>query len=395
MSIQHITLVLDAGDLCAQEKAVLTAFCNYTNPAGQTFAGEARLAATAGMPERTFRTWRARLVERGLLVCRRKGRHVKTGGQLTSRTRVNLELLAKMRNPVFDRKFTDDDELIPLPEEGYRPSVASKGVTGRQQPQRQAVGSLNVRPWAASTSGRGRPVINRQGAVSGASSEANGSLRAPTTPAEPPLEAPARPERNQEEMKMISDVEPPAADEHSNGAKESRTLKSLRSPVTKIDVFSYCPHDWTSQAGQAWLHGAKKDLEELAAPINWARPQGEAAMDDSLFIEWQEDAHRQERGLLEMLATLSDPQGLDTTKRRVRGDRHSREREQAAGERERRAEEREAARMAKKAEEDRKYVRWLEGKQRAAQERGVPCECAEVMRRTHRECEACTKVLVA
>jgi hypothetical protein len=108
MSIQHIALVLEAGGLNAQEKAVLIAFCNHTDPNGKTFAGEARLMREAGMPRTTFQRWRGDLVKRNLLLSRRRGRA--GGGRTTSDTYVNLEALRSMRDPFFGTVASDRPE---------------------------------------------------------------------------------------------------------------------------------------------------------------------------------------------------------------------------------------------------------------------------------------------
>lgn len=108
MSVQHIAMVLEADDLCAQEKAALVAFCNHTDATGKTFAGEERLMREAGMPRSTFRRWRAKLVERGLLISREK-RNAKQQ-RMTSDTWVNLRMLAEMRDPWFNRPGRPADE---------------------------------------------------------------------------------------------------------------------------------------------------------------------------------------------------------------------------------------------------------------------------------------------
>lgn len=101
MSIKHIDLVLKAKGISPRHRAVLTAFCNYTDKRGKTFAGEDRLRREAGMPLSTFRRNRAELVELGLLASKRRGRQ--SGGQQTADTWVNLRKLAQMRDPWFDR----------------------------------------------------------------------------------------------------------------------------------------------------------------------------------------------------------------------------------------------------------------------------------------------------
>lgn len=129
MSVQHIALVLEAADLCAQEKAVLTAFCNHTDPNGKTFAGEERLMREAGMPRTTFQRWRSTLAKRELLFSRRKGR--KGGGRTTSDTYVNLAALRAMRDPFFGNVTADrpDDENPFSQVDSNGPASGAKGAT--------------------------------------------------------------------------------------------------------------------------------------------------------------------------------------------------------------------------------------------------------------------------
>lgn len=129
MSVQHIALVLEAADLCAQEKAVLTAFCNHTDPNGKTFAGEERLMREAGMPRSTFQRWRSALAKRELLFSRRKGR--KGGGRTTSDTYVNLAALRAMRDPFFGNVTADrpDDENPFSQVDSNGPASGAKGAT--------------------------------------------------------------------------------------------------------------------------------------------------------------------------------------------------------------------------------------------------------------------------
>lgn len=108
MSIQHIALVLEAADLTVQESAILIAMCNHTDTNGKTFAGEERLMREAKLRKTQFRTWRARLVERELIVSRRRGRQ--GGGRTTSDTYVNLAKLRSMRDPFFGGRTNDRPE---------------------------------------------------------------------------------------------------------------------------------------------------------------------------------------------------------------------------------------------------------------------------------------------
>lgn len=126
VSIQHIALVLEASGLCAQEKAILIAFCNHTDASGKTFAGEQRLMREAGMSRTTFQTWRAKLVTRKLIFSRNKGRQ--GGGRTTSDTWVNLSLLREMRDEFFGAKAADrPDDENPFASEGNGPVDGAKG----------------------------------------------------------------------------------------------------------------------------------------------------------------------------------------------------------------------------------------------------------------------------
>jgi hypothetical protein len=108
VSIQHVSLVLEAADLAVQEKAILIALANHTDPNGKTFAGEERLMRESSLKKTQFRTWRARLVERELILSRRRGR--RGGGRTTSDTYLNLDKLRSMRHPFFGAVVTDRPE---------------------------------------------------------------------------------------------------------------------------------------------------------------------------------------------------------------------------------------------------------------------------------------------
>lgn len=142
-------MVLHADDLCAQEKAVLIAICNHTDPTGKTFAGEQRLMREAGMPRTTFQRWRSKLVERGLLISRDR-RSAKQ--RLTSDTWVNLTTLRAMRDPWFDQKGRPADE------EDENPFGVSAG-------QAQAP---SVEPRVSDLTSTQAPSVGNLGPVSGA-----------------------------------------------------------------------------------------------------------------------------------------------------------------------------------------------------------------------------------
>ncbi|MCB5910358.1 hypothetical protein [Streptomyces pinistramenti] len=144
MSVQHIALVLEASGLCAQEKAVLTAMCNHTDPAGKTFAGEERLMRESGMPKSTFRRWRAQLVDRNLLISRRKGRT--GGGRATSDTWVNLEALRAARDPFFGTHPTDRPE-----DENPFAAAQSNGLTGETKGGGNGLTSETINSLASET----------------------------------------------------------------------------------------------------------------------------------------------------------------------------------------------------------------------------------------------------
>lgn len=105
MAIAHIALVLDAGGLSGSEKLVLLAYCNHTDAYGYTWAGVPRIADETGVSERTVQRTNDLLRSRGLLKSAERF-NPKTGRQITSLTRVNLDLLASMKRP--PRDYADD-----------------------------------------------------------------------------------------------------------------------------------------------------------------------------------------------------------------------------------------------------------------------------------------------
>lgn len=104
MSIQHMQMVFDAGDLTSAEKSVLLAYCNFTDAHGYCWPGVERIADMTGISVRTIKRTRAALTERGLLGSKR--RLNSTGQSITSMTRVNLTMLADLKRPA--RNYDDN-----------------------------------------------------------------------------------------------------------------------------------------------------------------------------------------------------------------------------------------------------------------------------------------------
>lgn len=173
-----MTLVLEAADLCAQEKAVLLAITNHTDATGKTFAGEQRLMREAGMPRTTFQRWRSKLVERDLLISRDKRND--RNQRLTSDTWVNLSVLRGMRDPFFERAgrtAAEEDEnpfsvsagqdQAPPVEPGddvQAPSVDDPGPTGGA--------------WLGPASGAPNPQMNPPSSIARADEAVIGSVAA-------------------------------------------------------------------------------------------------------------------------------------------------------------------------------------------------------------------------
>lgn len=97
MSIQHMQMVFDAGDLASGEKSVLLAYCNFTDAYGYCWPGVERIADMTGFSDRGVKKIRKALIERGLIATSSRVNH--NGVRTTNITRVNLERLAVMRMP--------------------------------------------------------------------------------------------------------------------------------------------------------------------------------------------------------------------------------------------------------------------------------------------------------
>jgi hypothetical protein len=104
MSIQHMQMVFDAGDLSGSEKAVLLAYCNHTDAHGYTWAGVERVADMTGFSEKTVKNVRKALKERNLL--RSSARVERSGRRKTDISRINLTKLASLKLP--PREYKDN-----------------------------------------------------------------------------------------------------------------------------------------------------------------------------------------------------------------------------------------------------------------------------------------------
>ena len=97
MSIQHMQMVFDAEGLTSGEKAILLAYCNFTDPHGYCWPGVERIADMTAYSDRGVKKIRKALIERGLLAT--SSRVNAQGVRTTNITRVNLDKLASMRMP--------------------------------------------------------------------------------------------------------------------------------------------------------------------------------------------------------------------------------------------------------------------------------------------------------
>jgi hypothetical protein len=107
MSIQHMQTVFDAQDLTAPQKAVLLAYCNFTDPHGYCWPGVERIADMTGLSVSGVKKVRKQLLDVGLLVTVKRGKS--GGGRTTNASRINVKRLESMRRP--DRVY--DDNLVP------------------------------------------------------------------------------------------------------------------------------------------------------------------------------------------------------------------------------------------------------------------------------------------
>lgn len=116
MSGEHQTMVFNADGLTSNEKLLLLAYTEYTDPHGYCWPGMTRLAAMTGMSESTIKRTRKVLESKSLL---RHQRRASAAGDPTSNMyRINLDKLATMR--AAPRTF--DDNLMAALEFSDTPS---------------------------------------------------------------------------------------------------------------------------------------------------------------------------------------------------------------------------------------------------------------------------------
>ena len=108
--------VFDAGDLTAPQKAVLLAYCNFTDAHGYCWPGVERIADMTGLSVSGVKKIRKQLIEAKLLNTLRRGKQ--GGGRKTNGSRINIKKLQKMKLPpreyddnlAAELGFEEDDE---------------------------------------------------------------------------------------------------------------------------------------------------------------------------------------------------------------------------------------------------------------------------------------------
>ncbi|WP_017602292.1 helix-turn-helix domain-containing protein [Nocardiopsis lucentensis] len=135
MSIQHMQMVFDAGDLTAPQKAVLLAYCNFTDAHGYCWPGVERIADMTGLSASGVKKVRKQLIEAKLMTTVSRGK--KGGGRKTNGSRINVKKLQKMKLP--PREY--DDNIVPELgfEEDHEPEE-----TGAKVPEGHTNGSPEV-----------------------------------------------------------------------------------------------------------------------------------------------------------------------------------------------------------------------------------------------------------
>jgi hypothetical protein len=105
VSVAHMSLVFEADGLDGSEKLLLLALTNYTDMHGYCWPSEARLAADCGTSRSTVQRVKRKLATRGLVKSVRRV-NPRTGEPISNLTRVNLPLLATMRQE--PRQYRDN-----------------------------------------------------------------------------------------------------------------------------------------------------------------------------------------------------------------------------------------------------------------------------------------------
>lgn len=172
MSIQHMQMVFDAGDLTAPQKSVLLAYCNFTDPHGYCWPGVERIADMTGLSVSGVKKIRKQLVESRLMVTVSRGK--KGGGRKTNGSRINIKRLQKMKLPpreyddnlMAELGFEEDDEAeapeAKVPEghtNGSRearqkyPGGTNEGACGDPYPSVDPSGEPSGEPSSSSAGG--------------------------------------------------------------------------------------------------------------------------------------------------------------------------------------------------------------------------------------------------
>ena len=97
-------MVFDAGELTAPQKAVLLAYCNFTDAHGYCWPGVERIADMTGLSVSGVKKVRKQLIEAKLLTTVSRGK--KGGGRKTNGSRINVKRLQKMKLP--PREYDDN-----------------------------------------------------------------------------------------------------------------------------------------------------------------------------------------------------------------------------------------------------------------------------------------------
>lgn len=97
-------MVFDAGNLTAPQKAVLLAYCNFTDAHGYCWPGVERIADMTGLSASGVKKVRKQLIESELLKTVSRGK--KGGGRTTNASRINVKRLQSMKRP--ERTYDDN-----------------------------------------------------------------------------------------------------------------------------------------------------------------------------------------------------------------------------------------------------------------------------------------------